>query len=67
VGRSHCCLLGVGIVVVGEAGIPPFEERPQRTVKGVCSCLQQQMRPARRPLHLLTEVDPIRWTGNGVS
>jgi hypothetical protein len=46
--------LGVGIVVVGEAGIPSLEEGPQRTVKGTCSRLQQQVRASRRPLHLLT-------------
>ena len=54
VGRSRRGLLSAGIVVVGKAGIQALEEVPKRTIESARSRLQQQMRPARGPLHLLT-------------
>jgi hypothetical protein len=53
VGWSRCGPLS-GIVVVGKARVPPFEEVPKRTVKGTRSRLHQQVGASRRPLHLLT-------------
>jgi hypothetical protein len=44
---------GRGRIVVGEAGIPFLEERPQRAIERPGSGLQQQVRAAFRPLHLL--------------
>lgn len=47
-------MLGIGGVVIGQAGIPSLKQRPQRAVEGAGASLQQQVRAARRPLHLLT-------------
>jgi hypothetical protein len=45
-------LSGLGRIVVGEAGIPFLEERPQLAIERPRSDLQQQVRAALRPLHL---------------
>jgi hypothetical protein len=46
-----CCLglSGPGRIVVGEAGIPFLEERPERAIERPCSGLQQQVRAALCP------------------
>jgi hypothetical protein len=47
------CRLGLFHGIVGKAGIPFLEERPERTVEHSCTGLQQQVRAALRALHLL--------------
>jgi hypothetical protein len=49
-GRHLNCLLHV---VVGQSGISPLEKGTQVSIKSTGARLQQQMRAARRPLHLL--------------
>ena len=54
-GVSRC--LGQGgfsRIVVGKAGIPFLEEGPECAIEHPRSGLQQQVRAALRPLHLLT-------------
>ena len=46
-------LRGGDIIVVSKARVPPLEERPKRAVQAPRPDLEQQMRPTRRPLHLL--------------
>ena len=46
-------LSGSGRVVICQAGIPFLKERPERAVEGASSRLQQKVRTALRPLHLL--------------
>jgi hypothetical protein len=55
-GLSSCCfgLGGLSRIVVGEAGIPFLEERPECSIERASSGLQQKVRAALRPLHLLT-------------
>ena len=47
-------LSGLSRIIVGQAGIPFLKERPERAVECVRPDLQQQVRAAFRPLHLLT-------------
>jgi hypothetical protein len=46
-------LSGLGRIVVAEAGIRFLEEGPERAIERPGSGLQQQVRAALRPLHLL--------------
>ncbi len=41
-------------IVVGQPRMPAFEQWPERAVECPGSSLQQQVRPALGPLHLLT-------------
>jgi hypothetical protein len=53
-GFSRCLgLSGLGRIVVGEAGTLFLEERPERAIERPGLGLQQQVRAARCPLHLL--------------
>ena len=51
-----CCLglSGLSRIIVGETGIPFLEKRAERAIERAGSGLQQQVRTALRPLHLLT-------------
>ena len=46
-------LIGTSSVVVGEPRIPTLEQRAKRSVQGAGARLQEQMRAAFGPLHLL--------------
>ena len=47
-------LSGLSRIIVGETGIPFLEKRAERAIERAGSGLQQQVRTALRPLHLLT-------------
>ncbi len=54
-GRLGCGgLIGAGSIAVSESGIPALEQGPERAVEGARASLQQQVRSATRPLHLLS-------------
>ena len=47
-------LIGACAIVVGESGIPALKHGPERSVEGARASLQQQVRSATCPLHLLS-------------
>ena len=53
-GLCRLGLRGLSRIVVGETGIPFLENGPERAIERPGSGLQQQVRAALRPLHLLT-------------
>src|SRR5271157_4221001 len=56
-----CCLglSGLSRIIVGETGIPFLEKRAERAIERAGSGLQQQVRAALRPLHLLTFAEAL--------